>query len=72
MDPRSNFEGKEASVIRGETKIRDKRSVTVRFAFVCGVNVRFERDRQFDYVNFFCLGKVGLDRVVGLLVGYVR
>ena len=48
---RSNF-GKEASAVRGETKIRDKRSVMVRFACACRVNVRFERDRQFDYVYF--------------------
>ena len=31
---RSNNDGKEESVVRGETKIRDKRSVTVRFACV--------------------------------------
>ena len=49
---RSNFEGKEASVVRGETKIRDKRSVMVRFACACRVNVRFKRDRQFDIVYF--------------------
>ena len=49
---RSKYKGKETSVVRGETKIRYKRSITVRFACTCRVNVSFERDKQFDYVYF--------------------
>ena len=63
---------KEATEVRGETKIRAKRSVLVRFMCAYRVKVRFAKNRQFDYVYFFCLGKVGQDWAIGLLVGYVR
>ena len=67
---RSNFEVKEASVVRGETKIRDKRSVTVRFS--CAESMLDSKGIDSSTMYIFCLGKVGQDRSVGSLVEYVR
>ena len=63
---------KEASVVRGEMKIRDNRSVTVRYLRVRAESMLDSKGLDSSTMYIFLFEKVGQDWAIGLFIGYRR